>query len=230
VVSGFSRTRSAPAVPGEPVRTLDAIHLALDAARWYHVYVPLDTTKSSGRQVSGRFLLRVSPEIHALLQQAARAAGLSLNEYCLRRLATPGSGLSLGEGAAVLVRRAAAVAGSALVGVIVYGSWIRGEATPDSDVDALIVVDATLPLNRELYRLWDAAPVAWGAAAVDPHFVHLPGDRPRGLWGEAAIDGAVLFERGVALSRCLARVRRDIADGRLVRRVVHGQPYWTVAA
>ena len=51
-----------------------------------------------------------------------------------------------------------------------------------------------------------------------------------GVWGEVAIDGIVLFERDWRLSADLARIRRDIAAGRLVRRLVHGQPYWTVAA
>lgn len=68
-------------------------------------------------------------------------------------------------------------------------------------------------------------------AGVDAHFVHPPADDAlSGLWAEAALDGVVLFERGGHLSAHLVRVRRAIAEGRLVRRVVHGQPYWTEAA
>jgi hypothetical protein len=37
----------------------------------------------------------------------------------------------------------------------------------------------------------------------------------------------VLFERGLDTSARLARVRRDILAGRLVRGVVHGRPYWS---
>ena len=48
-----------------------------------------------------------------------------------------------------------------------------------------------------------------------------------GLWPEIALDGIVLFERDGALSRKLVAIRRAIADGRLVRRTAHGQPYWT---
>ena len=40
----------------------------------------------------------------------------------------------------------------------------------------------------------------------------------------------MLFDRDERLPAYLARGRRAIADGRLVRRVVHGQPYWTEAA
>ena len=44
------------------------------------------------------------------------------------------------------------------------------------------------------------------------------------------MDGVVVFERGLRLSARLARVRRDIAAGHLVRRIAHGQPYWTEVA
>jgi hypothetical protein len=51
-----------------------------------------------------------------------------------------------------------------------------------------------------------------------------------GLWAEAALDGVVLFERGLVVSKRLAAVRRDIVAGRLVRRLAHGQPYWAAVA
>jgi hypothetical protein len=50
------------------------------------------------------------------------------------------------------------------------------------------------------------------------------------VWGEVAIDGVILFDRDLRLSSCLNRVRRDIAAGRIVRRLAHGQPYWTEVA
>jgi hypothetical protein len=40
----------------------------------------------------------------------------------------------------------------------------------------------------------------------------------------------VLFERDGAVTRHLGAIRGEIAAGRLTRRSVHGQPYWTVAA
>jgi hypothetical protein len=45
-----------------------------------------------------------------------------------------------------------------------------------------------------------------------------------------AVDGIVLFDRGFTLSRRLSSLRRDIVAGRIVRREVHGQPYWVEAA
>lgn len=181
---------------------------------------------------SGRFLLRIAPSLHALLRRAAAVAGVSLNEYCARKLAAPLGSLADLEPAVEAVRRAADQFGEGLVGLAVFGSWARDELTAASDVDLLVVVDARIPLTRELYRVWDRAPLAWAGRRVEQHFVHLPGaeERVAGLWAEVALDGIVLFDRGLALSARLARVRRDIADGRLVRRSLHGQPYWKEVA
>jgi predicted nucleotidyltransferase len=181
---------------------------------------------------SGRFVLRIGSGLHATLRAAAAAAGLSLNDYCARKLAAPLGELAALGGAAETVRRAADLLGPTLVGVAAFGSWTRGELAARSDLDALVVAEPRVPLRRALYRRWDEAPVAWGGRPVEPHFVHLP--RPEetvaGLWAEVALDGVVLFDRGLELSTRLVRVRRDIAAGRLVRRVVHGQPYWTAVA
>lgn len=175
-------------------------------------------------RTSGRFLLRMSPALHDTLRSAAQAAGLSLNEYCVRRLVTGGV---VHEDAAALVSRAAAAVGNGLAAVVLHGSWVRGEATSGSDVDAVIVVDQTVPLRRSLYRSWDERPVAWGGRPVDPHFVHLPGDTAiSGLWAEIATDGLTVFDRDGRLGAYLAKVRSAVADGRLRRRTAHGQPYW----
>ena len=179
---------------------------------------------------SGRFLLRVPPAVHAVLETSARDAGLSLNEYCVRRLAAGGPGAVADGAGADVVARAAAIAGSALIAVLLHGSLARDEAAAASDADILVVVEPHVALRRSLYRAWDAHPVRWRDRRVDAHFVHPPGgDALSGLWAEAALDGVVLFERGRQVSAHLARVRRAMADGRLVRRLVHGQPYWTTA-
>ena len=117
------------------------------------------------------------------------------------------------------------------MGVLLHGSWVRGEAMATSDVDAIVVVEPRVDLSRPLYRTWDEQPVTWKGHPVDPHFVHPPGDDTlSGLWAEAAIDGLVLFDRCGQLATTLVHVRRAIADGRLVRRVVQRQPYWTAAS
>ena len=179
---------------------------------------------------SGRFLLRMPPPLHAALDGAARTAGLSLNEYCIRQLATAGRGAA-DRDAVALVSRASEVAGDVLQGVLLHGSWVRGDATPTSDVGAFVVVDPRVRLSRTLYRTWDEQPVTWQGRRVDPHFVHpAAADAFSGLWAEAAIDGLVLFDRDGRLSASLARVCRAIAEGRFIRRVAHGQPYWVEAS
>ncbi len=179
---------------------------------------------------SGRFLLRIDPALHRELRAAARRAGLSLNEYCARKLAQPGGSTST-EAAAVLAR-AAAIHGAALIGVAAFGSWARGRAGDTSDVDLLIVLEDRVAIGRRAYHAWDEAPLTWDGREVEPHLVHIPapGSRVSGLWAEVATDGVILFEREYRLSRRLVPIREAIAEGRLVRRRVHGQTYWVEAA
>jgi len=180
---------------------------------------------------SGRFLLRLPPGLHSALREAARGAGLSLNDYCVRRLAAADPG-PVRQGLGLAVEWAADVAGSGLVGGAAFGSWARGEEGPGSDIDLLVVVEPSFALTREAYRRWDERRLEVDGHAVEPHFVRLPAgeERMAGLWGEVAIDGIVLFERGFVLSRRLADVRRAILAGRIERRTVHGQPYWCEVA
>lgn len=178
---------------------------------------------------SGRFLLRTPPAVHRALRRAARDSGVSLNEYCVRRLAAPETARVSGPPAAVTAWASGAF-GHSVCGVLVYGSWARGEATAESDVDVLVVLDASVALTRDLYRTAGAVSFSWDGHPVQIQIVHMPdagGVTGGGFWPEIALDGIVMFERGVELSRRLVAIRRAIADGRLVRRTAHGQPYWT---
>lgn len=189
-----------------------------------------DTDCEKAPLPSGRFVLRLDPRLHGALRRAAAEAGLSLNEYCVRKLYSAAPGVS--DPGWQAVERATAAVEASLVGVVVYGSWARGEAARGSDVDVLIVVDREVPVVRELYRRWDEEPVSWEGRRVEPHFVHLPvsGETPSGTWAEVAVDGIVLFDRDLTVSRRLVELRNMIAEGGLVRREVHGQPYWMEAS
>jgi HicB family/Nucleotidyltransferase domain len=181
-------------------------------------------------QASGRFVLRLDPGLHAALQRAAKEEQVSLNEYCSRKLAAPTGVVDSGP-AFLLVQRAAEVHEADLIGVVAFGSWARGDLGTASDVDILIILESSRALTRSLYHAWDEQPLHWGQYAVEPHLVHLPEPgQPGTLWAEAAVDGIVLFDRQLRVSRRLASVRRDIAAGRLVRRLLHGQPYWAEVA
>ncbi len=179
---------------------------------------------------SGKFVLRIDAALHAALRSAADQEGLSLNEYCARKLALPGERV-IGP-ASDVVERAARTVGGALLGVVAFGSWARGNLADSSDIDLLIVVDEATPIHRTLYEDWDDSPLRWGGHLVEPHFVHLPSEENilSGVWAEVAVEGIVLFERELVVSRRLVQVRRQIAAGSIVRRRAHGQHYWVEVA
>ena len=184
-------------------------------------------TNNSRSLPSGRFNLRIEPELHLSLRDAARAAGTSLNDFCARKLASPAGLVDPAAGA--VVDRAGSILGESLMGVVAFGSWARGDEAASSDLDVLLVAGEEVSIVRGLYRSWDDGPaLAWDGHEVTPHFVHLPSgsEAVSGLWAEVALDGLVLFERELTVSRHLADVRRRILHGELSYRVAGGQPYW----
>lgn len=42
--------------------------------------------------------------------------------------------------------------GPRLKGVVLYGSYARGAATPDSDIDVAVILDDYLQIGQEIYR------------------------------------------------------------------------------
>lgn len=177
---------------------------------------------------SGRFVLRLTPELHAGLRRKAAQARVSLNEYCRKALqnaltdsvetGTPADGTAWLEA----MRR---LLGDGLLGAVLFGSAARGQRREESDVDLLIVVESSVPLARALYAQWDEA---IRDSSLSPHFVHLPSETGTAgsIWLEAAVDGIPLFDRGHRVGRFLVRLRQEIAAGRVVRKSVYGHPYW----
>ena len=190
---------------------------------------------------SGRFLLRIPPDLHQSLRARAADAGRSLNQFCRTALEAAAGGRTdagpaSGSAAAEIV---AGEFGHRLEGVVLFGSRARGDAGPWSDVDLLIILARDAPVTRALYRIWDArlaeAPAVRGLGPnVNPHFAHLPGDAagsaPDGggaLWLEVALHGIVLWQRTWAVSRWLGDARERMAEGAIRRHHAHGQPYWS---
>lgn len=180
---------------------------------------------------SGKFLLRVGPDLHARLAAEAKAAGRSLNAHCVRLLsgAAPGDRLAaLGLDKALLDALLAAFPVRPIA-VVLFGSCARGADTAASDVDLLIVLPPGTRISRDLYR--DADRVLDSAACArepSPHVVALPDDAAEAgsLWLEAAMDGAVLVDEDGRTSALLGRLRDAVAGGDVRRRFVHGHPYW----
>lgn len=176
---------------------------------------------------SGRFLLRLPPALHRQLARSAARLGLSLNEHCVRLL-------SRGEAARTgalddVVAHAVRHHGTELVGVVAFGSWARGEAGEESDVDVLLVLGPGARLTRSLYRPWDEAEFQVDGRAVEAHLAVLPSveDPVTGLWAEAAMDGVVVWDPELEVARCLGRIRRAVLSGALVRRAAGGQHWWS---
>lgn len=175
---------------------------------------------------SGRFVLRLPSSLHARLRHEANAAGVSLNELCVRKLGAVSSDLP--DAIMEVVARSKHTFGDTLLGLVLYGSWARGTASTESDIDLMVVLDRRVPLNMRLYRHWSEEERVIDGHDLDIHFTHLPtaGELPSGLWAEISMDGRVVHDSDLIVTRTLSAIRRRIAAGDLVRRSSHGQPYW----
>jgi predicted nucleotidyltransferase len=181
-------------------------------------------------------ILRVPSSLHQRLKQEARSADLSLNKHCSNILGRKGSGPLAGEFSITmaiaaghlqdLAAQAIETLGDKVEGVVLFGSFARGRLTASSDIDLLVVLNKRVILDRDIYSYWK--PGKFEGREVAPLFVQIPGEAERisGLWFEVALDGILLFDRNLQLSRFLSLARDLIADGQVKRMVTHGHPYW----
>jgi uncharacterized protein len=181
------------------------------------------------KKASGRFVLRLQPDVHENLRQEARRRQISLNIICQQAvegfLTRNRSTIGADRGRTTLVEAISGLMAEALLGVVLFGSMARGESRKDSDIDLLIVLRESLPLTRSIYTRWDQR---FAPDEGSPHFVHLPRAAmdAGSLWLEAAVDGIVLYETNEVVSRFLGSIRRLIASGKLKRLSAYGHPYW----
>ena len=159
---------------------------------------------------SGRFVLRLTPELHAELQAAAKQSGVSLNEFCARKLSAPVGELQLGP--------AAALAGSALwlsfllaglVAALTAYSYarlgaIRPKASPEFQYTALAFGDDVGFIAGWLMLVGDIAAAASVALGFGGYLGHLLGT-PTDL-------GAALKSRDGADWPLLDQCRKSFSD------------------
>lgn len=187
--------------------------------------------------LSGKFVLRLDPKLHKLIQEAAERRGISLNQFCVSQLEA-----SLGQSRPaetylafglpiVKLRKGLEDANISSLGCLLFGSISRGEASQSSDLDLLVVLPQDTELDRDLYSSWDfkIQPLLKDVPReVTPQFVTLPSDieQAGGLWFEVALEGVLLWEKGTSLSQFLVSLREAMARGEIVRKVSYGHPFW----
>jgi hypothetical protein len=191
------------------------------------------------KRPSGKFVIRIPPSLHSRLKDEARQTGLSLNRICVMHLQTSepphaGSRTETAQSCTIppdFLDRVIRQWQADLIGVILFGSAARGDATEASDIDLLLVMRPQVRILRHLYRLWEQMcqehAGAQDVSRMSPHFAGLPGSARQagGLWYEASIDRIVLWERDRSVSRFLCSVREAMAEGKMRRRMLHGSPY-----
>jgi predicted nucleotidyltransferase len=216
-------------VPEVPAREVQDVDAAGAPARLNVNAYDTIVSYSMKKTVSGRFVLRLPPRLHAKLRQEAAREDVSLNTLCQQVLERhfgegPRASVSGGKESG-LVARIVEWLGDSLQGVVLFGSVARAAARRDSDIDLLIVLSSDSEVTRRLYGDWDTR---FPEEALSPHFVRLP-DRAATagtVWLEASVDGILWYDREGGVSRCLAAIRRMIAKGQISRREAYGLPYW----
>lgn len=168
---------------------------------------------------SGRFVLRLDPELHGQLKKQAVKEGVSLNQLIVDKLS---SGKTSQFG---IIRK---VFKDRLVGIVLFGSHVRNEERESSDIDLLLVLSEDSRIERELYSLWDEKVQVSLGEKYSPQFVKIPKE-PRlasSIWLEVALEGVILYERGLELRKFIFELKHMIASGVFRRQLIYGQPYW----
>ena len=176
------------------------------------------------KTASGKFVVRVPPDLHLELKRVALDQGASLNQVCVDRLKQPATGAK-----GLLVDTLQEFVGDGLVAIVQYGSSVRGEATEASDIDILCVIDDSVNIQRQLYRKWDElSEKRQLSKKYAVHFTHPLVDdlNASTLWLETAVEGMILFDPSLLAQRIFVKLRHLIFDQKYRRSLVHGQPVW----
>ncbi len=186
-----------------------------------------------------KLLVRLPSRLRDDLKALAASRETTLNAVCRESLENalappPASSPAVSPAIAALGPILSSALEPDLDAVILFGSQARGQVRPGSDTDLLLCLARGTKLTRELYHRWDAIARSHPREISDrisPHFALLPSspEQAGALWFEVAIDGIVLWDRRLAVSRFLVHLRRHLLSDRAVRKSSYGIPYWVKA-
>ncbi len=182
-----------------------------------------------------RFLLRLPEALHRGLKGYADFRSQSLNQACVDLMT---EGLAQAKNPTpdheLLDHLQSLYAPEGLLAIILFGSVARGTETAESDYDLLLVFEASVEMNRALYRKFENAREYPAIArkigrTINIQCVALPKDPTEvgSLWREVALDGKVLWGKNPsAIAQFLAEIRDYLLSGEVTRKTINGQPYW----
>ena len=191
------------------------------------------------KNLSGKFVLRIPPKIHGELKDEAYENNISLNQLIINRLLLTQDKKGLEKSHLMRPFIHPEILSSMVscwnpVGILQFGSSVRGEMGKNSDIDLLIILPEETPLKRKLYKEWDILYKNFikekkaDKTAVSVHFTHLPQnfETLSVLWPEVAIEGQWQYCSSLKAMTVLTKIRNLVAHGEYIRKTAHGQPYW----
>ena len=123
-----------------------------------------------------------------------------------------------------LVRAFLKAFGGALTSLVLYGSYARREARPDSDLDVIVVVDDQLRDRLKVHSMIDEVEELLRplmerlrgkgyAPVLSPYILtESQAKRFRPLYLDAAFDAKVLYDKGGFMEKVLRRVRERLRE------------------
>jgi len=179
---------------------------------------------------SGKFVLRVNPELHQTLRQKAKELKQSLNTTCAQLLK---SALQNQKNSVsnprleFITKKTKKVFKNHLIGIVLFGSVVKKTTFATSDIDLLVVMKPSCKLSRQLYQTWDSKIDDQKEPIINPHFVNLPHNKHMSsLWLEVAKNHKIIWQKDKRLGLTLKEIQDSIFSGKVKAQESHGHPYW----
>ncbi len=118
---------------------------------------------------------------------------------------------------------------NAILGILLYGSHARGDATSRSDIDILVVLDSSVLIQRVLYAEIDSYSGMDQRYSVMLSHLPEPEKRPSTLWLEVAQECVILSDQDHKIAKAITFLQGLIHEGKVLRKESHGQGYWVYA-